>query len=131
MAGQRATQPPSVNGWPQDRQWLSAQNLLDRANTVVEFTADSDDQAAHGMDVLPLAGGAATATAADDALVARLRVRATSAQRDLYVHFLDTAWEWPGVEVDAPWASADAEERRSRIRGLLWILVQNPTWQVR
>ena len=131
QAAQRPTQPPSVNGWPQDRQWLSAQGVLDRVNAVLEFTADRDDQAANGMDVLPLVPAGATAATAADALVARLRVRPTAAQRDLYVQYLDTDVDFDDQVVASPYAAAPADERRARLRGLLWILAQHPSSFVR
>jgi len=131
QAGHRVSQAPSVNGWPQDRQWLSAQGVLDRVNAVLEFTADRDDQAANGMDVLPLVPGAATAATAADALIARLRVRPTAAQRDLYVQYLDTDVDFSDQEVASPFASAPVDDRRARVRGLLWILAQHPSFFVR
>ena len=41
---QRPTQPPSVNGWPIGALWLSAQNMLDRANGVRDCITHRDDQ---------------------------------------------------------------------------------------
>ncbi len=131
QAAQRPTQPPSVNGWPQDRQWLSAQGVLDRVNCVVECTADRDDQATQGMDPLALVPPAADAAAAADALIARINVRATPAQRALYVQFLDAYVDYTDTEFPDPFANADAEERRSRVRGLLWVLSQHPSFFVR
>ena len=131
QAAQRVTQPPSVNGWPQDRQWLSAQGVLDRVNCVVEATADRGDQADQGMDPLTLVPNGADAAAAADALASVLNVRPTAAQRALYVQFLDSYVDYTDTEFADPFAGADAEERRSRVRGLLWVLSQHPTFFVR
>ncbi len=131
QAAQRLTQPPSVAGWPQDRAWLSAQNVLDRANAILASTSDSDEQTVAGVDVLTLVPAGADGTGAVDALVARLRVRATPAQRAIYVAYMDSGLNLANVEVPSPYAAADATARRARIRGLLWILAQHPSYATR
>ncbi len=131
QAAQRVTQPPSVNGWPQDRAWLSAQNLLDRANAILGSTSDSGDQAAAGIDVLSLLPAGADGPTAVDQLTARLRVVATPAQRVFYVTYMDTDLDASKVEVSSPFLAATNTQKRERIRGLLWILAQHPHYATR
>ena len=131
QAAQRVTEPPSVNGWPQDRAWLSAQNLLDRANAVLGSTSDSGDQAAAGIDVLSLLPAGADGPIAVDQLTARLRLVATPAQRAIYGAYLDTDLDASKVEVSSPYLAATNAARRERIRGLLWILAQHPHYATR
>jgi uncharacterized protein (DUF1800 family) len=130
-AAQRVTQPPSVNGWPVDREWLTAQNLLDRANAILECVADRGDQAAVGIDAADLVPPGADSAEVVDSLLARLRLPATPEQRALYAAYLDTHTDYSGEAVPDPFDPNDAEEVEERIPGLLWILAQHPLQALR
>jgi hypothetical protein len=134
LMGHRPTQPPSVDGWPGGTQWLSAQGMIDRANTVNYLTEQAQAlQAGLGiaaLDLLPTpdAGSAATV----DALAARLRVVLSAAERDTLVAYLDTTRDDRGLVTDDPFDPAgNPAGAEDRVRGLLWILAQHPTAQTR
>jgi uncharacterized protein (DUF1800 family) len=131
-AAQRPTQPPSVNGWPIGSEWLSAQNMLDRANGVLLCIADRTDQATAGIDLTAILPPVAerTSAAVTDTLAALLNVHMTAAERASYITYLDTTIEG-GVVVASPFDGSNAQHLSNRVRGLLYILSQHPSYAVR
>ena len=132
-AGQRVTQPPGVNGWPVTSEWLSAQNMLDRANIVLSCITDRTDQA-NANGGLDLAAGllppSATSATTVDALVALLHVQPTPAEIAQYVDYLDHSYS-NGVTTASPFNPANASHVSERVRGLLYILALHPTYAIR
>jgi len=49
--GQRPTQPPTVDGWPEGEFWLSAQGMVERANFALSCITDRSRQEEAGIDV--------------------------------------------------------------------------------
>lgn len=133
--GQRPTQPPSVNGWPVSEEWLSAQNMLDRANLVMQCIRDRTDQAnANGGVDLARALLPANATSATtvDALATLLHVTLTDAEKAQLVTYLDTSYSTTtGTTSPSPFDPNNATHVAERVRGLLYILAQHPTYAVR
>ena len=132
--GHRPTQPPTVDGWPGGTQWLSAQGMVDRANILNYVTEQSETlQTNLGLTALALlpapdANGAATV----DALSQRLRVTLSAAERTTLVTYLDTERNNAGTVTPSPFdPQGDPPEAERRVRGLLWILGQHPTYQTR
>jgi uncharacterized protein (DUF1800 family) len=132
IEGQRPTQPPTVNGWPIGTEWLSAQGMLDRANVVLTCVTDRTRQAAAGVDVAALLPpGTPTSGEVVDALAARLRVTLSTSERDACVTYLDTQRLSDGSVVPSPFDPANPTHVDERVRGLLYVLAQHPTYQLR
>lgn len=130
---QRPTQPPSVNGWPVTEQWLSAQNMLDRANTVVQCIRDRTDQANAGIDVAALLPpvGQRSAPEVVDALATLLRVTLSGSERTQCIDYLNSQAGAGGTPTPSPFDASNATHLSERVRGLLYILAQHPTYAVR
>lgn len=134
LMGHRPTQPPTVDGWPGGTQWLSAQGMVDRANLLNYVTEQSQSiQSGLGitaLDLLPTP----TATSAEtvDALTERLNVQVGSAERTSLITYLDTERDSGGTVTPDPFDPVGAAgEAENRVRGLLWIIAQHPTYQTR
>ena len=134
LMGHRPTQPPTVDGWPGGTQWLSAQGMIDRANMLnyVCEQAESIQQTLGyaALDLLPAPDADSAATV--DALALRLNVTLDAAQQTELVTYLDTERASNGTVSDDPFdPQGNAAEAERRVRGLLWILGQHPTYQTR
>lgn len=127
------TQPPSVNGWPVTEQWLSAQNLLDRANAVMQCINDRTDQASAGIDVTNLLPppGQRSSPEVVDALALLLHVALTTADRQSCIDYLDTDRLSNGTVIQSPFDATNATHVSQRVRGLLYILSLHPTYALR
>jgi len=130
---QRPTQPPSVNGWPVTEQWLSAQNMLDRANTVVQCIRDRTDQTNAGVDVTTLLPppGQRSAIEVVDGLATLLRVTLSPTERTQCETYLNSQAGAGGTPTPSPFDASIAAHVSERVRGLLYILAQHPTYGVR
>ena len=126
------TRPPTVDGWPVDDEWLSAQGMLSRANLVRSCIGNRTLQDALGIDVRALLPDA-TPSAGEvvDALALRLHVDATPAERAIYVGYLNTERLPNGDVVDSPFDVTQGEHIDDRVRGLLYVLAQHPQAQKR
>jgi hypothetical protein len=130
--GQRPTQPPTVNGWPGGPLWLSAQGMIDRTNHVRNCITARTLQASLGIDVgalLPSPG--ATSAEVVDALADRLNVVLAPSEHDRCVEYLDTQRLGDGTVVADPFDPTSATDVDERVRGLLYVLAQHPTYLVR
>jgi uncharacterized protein (DUF1800 family) len=126
--GQRPTQPPSVDGWPGGERWLNAQGMIFRANVVQHAITARAHQAASGIAAASLLPAPdATAPQVVDALLRRLRVTASPSERQAYETYLGTSTA-SGSPIPDPWNPANANHVDERLRGLLYILAQHPTY---
>ncbi len=128
--GMRPTQPPVVDGWPSGTAWLSAQAMVDRTNFAYTVINDTNRQHDAGIDVLTILPppGSRTAPEVVDALVARLGIDVSPAERQILVDYLSTVRQGNGTVVASPLDDTNMEDR---VRGLLYVLAQHPTYQVR
>ena len=131
-AAMRPSQPPTVNGWPIGEQWLSSQNMLDRGNAILDCIRDRTDQTNAGISVAALLPTpTATAPEVVDAFVALLHVNLTPAERQTYVDYLNSAAGALGVPTPSPFDATNATHLSERVRGLLYVITQHPTYAVR
>jgi hypothetical protein len=132
-AGQRPTMPPNVNGWPGGVLWLSAQAMVERTNFVVDCVNHRGADVQVGLDLRALLpnGATTTATEAVDALAALLRVALSAADRQACIDYLNTQRNSQGVVSASPFDAANNTHVDERVRGLLYILTQHPTYHVR
>jgi uncharacterized protein (DUF1800 family) len=129
VLGHRPTTPPNVNGWPGGPLWLSAQALTDRTNFLRTAITARTFQQGLGIDAAALLPSpTATAPEVVDALAARLDVTLTTTERTRLVEYMDTQRRNDGTVFDDPFDPAtDVDER---VRGLLYVLGQHPTFHV-
>jgi uncharacterized protein (DUF1800 family) len=132
-AGQRPTMPPNVNGWPGGTLWLSAQAMVERANLVRECVTHRGSDVQTGLDLRALlpAGAQTTATETVDALAALLHVALSPTDRTACVTYLDTQRQSNGTVVASPFSAANDVHVDERVRGLLYVLAQHPSYHVR
>jgi uncharacterized protein (DUF1800 family) len=131
-AGQRPTMPPTVAGWPEGSLLLSAQGMLDRANLVLQCVTDRTRQADAGIDprgLLP--PGAPTSLESVRALAALLHVRLSPEDETSCATYLDSQRRNDGTVVASPFDASNATHVDERVRGLLYVLAQHPTYQLR
>lgn len=130
--GQRPSQPPTVNGWPSGEFWLSSQAMLERANFLRDCVYYSHESAQSGYDV-GLAIVPANRTQDHevvDHIAWLLQVELQPDQRQACIDYLNTDRNSSGDFPD-PWDFYDATDRDKKIRGLLYIMGQHPTYQIR
>lgn len=132
-AGQRPTMPPNVNGWVAGSLWFGSQAVVERGNFARTCVTHRNTDAQTGLDLRALLPQGATTTAAAtvDALAALLRVRLTPADVTALTAYLNTQRQSNGTVVDSPFDASVDTQIDERVRGLLYILAQHPTYQVR
>ena len=133
--GNVPTMPPTVDGWPGGEQWLSAHGMVERANVLRDAIGDNDciaEQEAKGLDLRSLLPpGTPTSMEVVDALALHLGVKLEGEERSRLVEYLDTQREGDGDVVSDPFDPNNPDHVDERIRGLLYILGQHPTYMVR
>lgn len=133
--GNVPTMPPTVDGWPGGEQWLSAHGMVERANLLQDAISDSDsvaEQEAHGLDLrAQLPPGAPTSLEVVDAAALHLGVTLQPDERTRLAEYLDTSRDGAGVVTADPFDADNPDHVDERIRGLLYILGQHPTYMVR
>ena len=133
-AGQRPTMPPNVNGWPGGPLWLSAQAMVERTNFVSDCVTHRGQDVQTGLDLratlLPN-GGTTTAPQTVDALALLLRVPLTPADHQICVDYLNTQRNGAGAVSPSPFDAANDTHIDERVRGLLYVLAQQPLYHVR
>ncbi len=134
LMGHRPTQPPTVDGWPGGTQWLSAQGMVDRANMLNYVTEQAEGIQAtlniFALALLPAPDADSAATV--QALAERLAVTLSDPERTELETYLDTERTSGGDVNPDPFDPVNnSEEAERRVRGLLWILGNHPTYQTR
>jgi uncharacterized protein (DUF1800 family) len=133
-AGQRPTMPPNVNGWPGGPLWLSAQAMVERTNYVADCVTHRNADVQVGLDLRTRClqnGAATTADQAVDSLSWLLRVPLGAADHQICVEYLNTQRSSTGVISPSPFDAANDTHIDERVRGLLYVLAQNPLYHVR
>ncbi len=128
--GHVPTYPPDVGGWPTNLGWLSAQAMLDRANIALDVIQERPYQANLGIDLTELLpAGTPDSGQVVDALATLLNVTLSSADRAVATGYLDVQPLAGGTTAPDPFdVTTDVDDR---VRGLIYILAQHPTYQVR
>ena len=126
-------QPPTVDGWPEGTAWFSAQDMVERANLINYFAAEQRvAQAAIGIDVADLLpSGTPNATEVVDALALRLRLALGDSERTVLATYLEQDRDFTGAVIDDPWDPTDDVQVDKKVRGLLYIMGQHPTYLTR
>lgn len=132
--GQRPTQPPTVNGWPLGSLWLSSQQMADRTNlayTIVEHTSDQGGIAGAELSPAMPPVGQRSALEVVDHFAALMRVQLTEEDRTALVQYLNTVRNTNGSLTASPFDGNSGAHIDERVRGLLLILSQHPTYHLR
>lgn len=128
--GNRVSQPPVVDGWPEGESWFSAQGMVDRANVLNELIGHRSYQSANGIDVAALLPSpSATAQEVVTALAERFQVPLSPTENTTLVDYLNTSDS--GSTTEEPWDATNPTHIDSRLRGLLYILAQHPQYVLR
>ena len=126
----RPTQPPVVDGWPEGTSWLSAQGMVDRANTLEFIISSRDFQENEGFDLgALLPSPTASAQEVVEALCLRLGITPTPEDITTFVDYLNT--DDDGSTSADPFDATNATHLDNRVRGLLYILGLHPQYLLR
>ncbi len=129
--GQRPSQPPTVNGWPLGELWLSSQGMADRTNLAYTVVEDTSRQNTAGMNVANILPADRSAANVVDHLAGLLNVVITDADRTAFTDYLNTQRQTGGTIVQSPFNGTNQTHLDERVRGLLLIMAQHPTYHVR
>ena len=127
--GQRPTQPPTVDGWPEGELWLSSQGMVDRTNLVNLCIRSEEGLSVDVRDLLP--EGTSTAEQVVDALAAFMRIAMTAEDRSDYTDYLNTVRTEDGAVLPSPFDIEDDGQIGERVRGLIYVMCQHPTYHLR
>jgi len=131
--GQRPTRPPVVDGWTHGTLWFSAQAMVERANHVDDAIDSRSYQSGLGIDVADVLPPVAerTADAVVDRLAARMRVDLSTGDRADLIDYLNTERQNDGTVQSDPFDGSDQSHLDGRVRGVIWVLSQHPTYHTR
>ncbi|MCA8954108.1 MAG: DUF1800 domain-containing protein [Planctomycetes bacterium] len=122
---QEPSRPPSVFGWPQGSEWLSADGMVERANLARRVIGDRTYQTNNGF-VVAMPAGTPDAAAVVDHFAGLLGVTLTTEERDRLITYLDSrVTSGPTVQADT-FDCTNAQDVDERVRGLLYILANHP-----
>ena len=127
LMGQRPSEPPVVDGWPVNTEWLSSQSMIDRSNALLwQLRYRAEDVAT----LMP--AGTPDAAAVVDELAIDMRLTLTPAERQSYIDYLNSNRNSDGsIDTSEPFDSTNANHIDERLRGLLYILSLHPSYSIR
>jgi uncharacterized protein (DUF1800 family) len=131
--GHRPAHPPGVNGWPTGTLWYSSSAMVNRANLTTLIAGQAGNQRAMGIvveDILPPVVDR-TAPNVVDAMTTLLRVTLTASERQQMIDFLNSFRNTSGMVVVSPFDGSNQGHLDQRVRNLINILCQHPTYQVK
>ncbi|MGE3853121.1 MAG: DUF1800 family protein [Planctomycetota bacterium] len=132
-SGQRPTQPPTVNGWPTEYLWLTGQGMLERTNLVRECITDRNYQNPRGITVEAILPAPSQRSAANvvNTFIRLLGITPSATERQRYVDYLNTDMNGSSIVFADPFDGNNATQIDKKVRGLLYIMAQHPTYHVR
>ncbi|MEO0478331.1 MAG: DUF1800 domain-containing protein [Planctomycetota bacterium] len=116
--------PPSVFGWPQGPEWLSAEGLVGRANFARQMIVERTFQRDNGMAIV-LPSETATAEEVIDHFASLLDVSLTADERTDLIDYMDSDARNDGSVVEDPFDASDDGDINERVRGLIYILANH------
>lgn len=117
--------PPSVFGWPQGEEWLSAAGMVERANLARRVIGERTFQTNNGHAVRMPAGNP-DAAAVVDHLASLMAIRLEAGERTTLIGYLDSNVLGNGTVQPDPFDPSNAQDVSSRVRGLVYILANHP-----
>ena len=136
LQGQRPLAPPDVGGWPEDDGWLAAGSLVLRSQFAHALATSRQYQAQRGTSIESLLPPASerTANAVVMALADRLGLVLAPDEIATYEQYLNTRAVEQGTELlleNDPFRGDDQMHLGERVRGLLFLLAQHPSYLLR
>jgi hypothetical protein len=133
LLGQRPGDPPTVNGWPLGSLWFSAAAMVNRTNTAWYTTYFLAPPIAEGTNIAAILPPTEERTpqAVVDTLTDLLRVPLTAAEEQQLVDYLNTRRMADGSIVPSPFDGSSQAHLDERVRGLVYVLAQHPSYQVK
>jgi hypothetical protein len=133
--GQRPLAPPDVGGWDDD-EWLGAGSLVLRSQFAHALATSRAYQAQHytPIDLLLPVVSERTANAVVRSVADRLGLVLTPDEIATYEQYLDTRAVEEGAELQVqhdPFRGQDPMHVSERVRGLLFLLTQHPSYLLR
>lgn len=131
-AGQLPTMPPNVNGWPSGSLWASADGLVSRTNIARDAVWNRTFQNQLGITLDPILPplGQRTKEAVVDRLAESFGISMTISERNRYLDYLDSDRVNNQV-VANPFNGDDPVQVDKKVRGLVYIMAQHPSFHVR
>ena len=117
--------PPSVFGWPQGPEWLSAAGMVERANLARRLIAERTFQSNNNYAVR-MPAGTPDAAAVVDHFAALMAIRLSDAERTTLIDYLDSNVQGNGNVQPDPFDPNDPQDVNNRVRGLIYILANHP-----
>jgi uncharacterized protein (DUF1800 family) len=133
ILAQRPGEPPNVAGWPTGTLWYSASSIVNRDNMAWYAVYDRVRQASVGInvaDILPPPAERTDGTVLD-AVAGLMRVPLSAGQRAELLEYLNTSRQSNGTIVPSPFVGTNQAMLDERVRGLVYILAQHPSFQVK
>ncbi len=132
-AGHLPTRPPNVNGWPKGELWASADGLVSRANFARDLIVARTHQNNNGMtlDGLLPPVGQRTDTAVVDRMASAFGINMTISERNRYLEYLNSDRNGAGQVIASPFNGDNATEIDKKVRGLVYIMSQHPSFHIR
>ncbi|MFK7739932.1 MAG: DUF1800 family protein [Planctomycetota bacterium] len=125
LLGQVPGDPPSVFGWPQGEEWLSAAGMVERANLVRRLIGERSFQSSNGFEI-NMPSGTPDAAAVVDHFAGLLRIRLSSAERETFIDYLNTNVRNNDDLEEDLFDATDANHISARVRGLIYMLASHP-----
>ncbi len=129
--GQRPGQPPTVNGWPLGALWYSAAAMVNRTNLSYAVVGDVTRQNGAGMNIANVLPPAPTAQQVLDTVSGLMGVPLSDSEEAALLAYLNTVRQSDGTIVASPFNGASQAHLDERARGLVYILAQHPSFQVK
>jgi len=126
--------PPSVEGWPEGDDKINVQgNGLEIANFVNELITNRSSQTEQGYDIglMLQPEDAVSAEHVIDYVAELLGVQLDETDRSDLVQFMNTHYASDGEETPLYYTPANTDHQDRKLRNLLWILCQHPTFQIK
>jgi hypothetical protein len=113
-----------VNGFPTGELWFSAQNMADRVNLLDGCVNDTSRQTSAGINVASILPppGQRSAAQVVDAMSSLFDLTLVTGERQKLIDFMNAAGVFDGT------TQAQIDDK---VRGLLEILAQHPSYQLR
>jgi len=133
LLGHRPGLPPTVNGWPLGTLWYSADAMVNRTNMAFSVVNDTNRQRTAGIEVAAILPPVAQRTDAAvlDTLEDLLRLGLSDAERTTLLTYLNTTRQSNGTIVASPFDGSSQAQLDERVRGLIYVLAQHPSFHVK
>lgn len=118
--------PPSVFGWPQGENWLSAASMVERANLVRRLIGDRSQSTTDALTARMPAGSPSPAEVVDH-FALLMDVQVSTDERTALIEYLNTHVRNDNSLEEDPFDPTDSQDISNRVRGLLYILANHPT----